>query len=112
VLSRRHATGGCIFVGLGVGLVVILLVRPLGWVEACEVVFVQKLALLIGADRHCWSCVVVEVEWWWNVPKFAMRCAETKDSCLLGSRWRSVGPAEDCPPSTASCSTSLHGKQL
>jgi uncharacterized membrane protein len=58
VLSRRHAIGSCLFVGLGVGFVVIVLVRPLGGVEAGKVVFVQKLALLIGADWHCWSCVV------------------------------------------------------
>ena len=73
MLSRRHTTGGCIFVGLGIGLVVILLVRPFGGVEAGEVVFVQKLALLIGADWHYWRYIEVEVEWWWNVPKFAMR---------------------------------------
>ena len=72
MLSRRHAIGGCLFVGLGVGLVVILLMRPLGGVKAGEVVFVQKLALLIGADRHCRSCIVVEVEWWWHDPKFTM----------------------------------------
>jgi hypothetical protein len=62
VLSGRHAIRGCLFVGLGVGLVVILLVRPLGRVEAGEVVFVQKLALLVGADWHCWVCIVVEVQ--------------------------------------------------
>lgn len=52
-MSRRQAIGSGIFVGLGVRFVVILLVRPFGRIETGEVVFVQKLALLVGADWHC-----------------------------------------------------------
>lgn len=51
-MSRR-AVGGGLFVGVGlVTVVVVLLVRPFQRVETGKVIFVQKLALLVSADRH------------------------------------------------------------
>lgn len=53
LLSRRVAVDCCLVVGLGlVAVVVILLVRPFQGIETGEVIFVQKLALLISTDRH------------------------------------------------------------
>ena len=53
VLSRTVAVGCGLIVGLGlVAVVVILLVRPFQGVETGQMVFVQKLALLVRTDGH------------------------------------------------------------
>ena len=52
-MSRTVAVGCGLIVGLGlVAVVVILLVRPFQWVETGQMIFVQKLALLVRTDGH------------------------------------------------------------
>lgn len=52
-MSRSVAVDCGLVVGLGlVAVVVILLVRPFQGVETGQVIFIQKLALLVRTDRH------------------------------------------------------------